>query len=68
MVLLVIDIFYIIMIGLIFTAIAIMEFQIKEIKTMMKEHVKFDDKMAQEVKERLAKSHDEKYSKNPLVK
>jgi hypothetical protein len=34
----------------------------------MKEHVKFDDKMAKEVKERLAKYHDEKYPKNPLVK
>jgi|TARA_B110000240_G_C13440554_1_gene427886 uncharacterized membrane protein len=68
MTLLLIDIFYIIVIALIFTAILTMEIQIKEIKTMMKEHVKFDDKMAKEVKERLARCHDEKYPKNPLVK
>ena len=66
MTLLLIDIFYIVMIGMIFTAIAIMEIQIKEIKTMMKEHVKFDDKMAKAIKDRLGQERDEKYSKTPL--
>ncbi len=66
MTLLLIDIFYIVMIGMIFTAIAIMEIQIKEIKTMMKEHVKFDDKMAKAIKDRLCQERDEKYPKTPL--
>jgi len=63
-----IDIFYVIMIGMIFAIMGLMELQIKEIKSMMKEHIKFDDKMWQAEKDRITKEHDKKYSKNPLVK
>lgn len=63
-----IDVFYVIMIALIFTIMALMELQIKEIKSMMKEHVKFDDKMWKAEKDRIIRDHDKKYPKKPLVK
>jgi len=68
MILAVIDIFYIVMIALIFCSIGLMEVQIKEIKTMMKEHIKFDDKMWDKEKARIKTEHIKKYPKNPLVK
>lgn len=66
MTLLLIDMFYIVVTALIFISIAVMELQIKEIKAMIKEHVKFDDKMAKEIKDRLCQERDKKYSKTPL--
>ena len=45
------DLFYIISIGGIIGVLIMMESQINQIKKMMEEHIKFDDKLCEQFKE-----------------
>lgn len=47
----VMDLFYVLSIGGIIGVLIMMEAQINQIKKMMEEHIKFDDKMCDQYKE-----------------